>query len=121
MARAGGVRRPPYGEAVVLTSLVLNGWPEFDAWCAERSIDPVNLTYQRLLNLAYAAAVSQRDAEHKETFDEMLEQAARAGEDLLTGGAARRPVDRPPSWFGDEDDVDAETAALAARLAEGRL
>lgn len=85
-------------------------WSQFDAWCAERNIDPIALPYHRLLNLAYRAATSERDPEQRQEFDQMLAEANITYAQALAPG--NPDPDAPPAWW-DEDDYERETLRLA--------
>lgn len=47
----------------------------FDGWCASRGVDPLELPYDRFLNLIYHFAVRNASKEKKREFDSAISQA----------------------------------------------
>jgi hypothetical protein len=49
----GAGQRPPYWWIQRISTFVDANWIPFDGWCAARSVNPLTLSFPRLLNLAF--------------------------------------------------------------------
>ena len=96
MARRAGVW-PPYWTAGRLVGSVRADWPAFDGWAASRGIDPLDLPFDRLCNLAYAYLVRHADARQRRDIDSRLD---------------RPPSDADVEAHDERWDPDAELAAF---------
>jgi len=63
-------------------------WPLFDGWCASQNVDPLELPWDRCLNLVYYFATRNASKEKKQEFDAAMSKQVAA--DTLRNMAATR-------------------------------
>jgi hypothetical protein len=118
----------------------------FDGWCASQNVDPLELTWDRCLNLVYFFATRNASKEKKKEFDAAMSQqvtadtlrkmaltrkeALRAAEsDDDSQGVPEVPVQpqsrpnaklppRPPGW-GDSETATRQSLVVAQSLKVG--
>lgn len=86
------VRAAPYYAAFSLAGWAAANWNEFDGWCAAHGVDPLALTFDRLLNLVYWRMIQYADKEKRAAIDLLLASAP----------DAERDPDAPSWWVSDE-------------------
>lgn len=105
-------------------------WPYFDGWCASRNVEPMELPWDRWLNLVYYFATRNASTEDKEKFD--AEIAGKVSEwDLAKAkpaidaamSKAKTPEGKPqrkraprPAWYGDDKTNTFNSKAAVATL-----
>lgn len=121
-------------------------WPLFDGWCAARNVDPLELTWDRCLNLVYFFATHNATKEKKAEFDAAMAKQVTADtlrnmaltrknalratetaadalvvpqgtEELQSGRRAKLPP-RPAGW-GDDETIIRESLIAAQSLKVG--
>lgn len=115
----------------------------FDGWCASQNVDPLELTWDRCLNLVYFFATRNASKEKKQEFDaamskqvtaDTLRQMALTRKNALRGAETAAPVsgvptgtDEPnptrrsglpprPAGWGDDETVTRQTLLAAQSL-----
>jgi len=53
-------------------------WPLFDGWCASQNVDPLDLPWDRCLNLIYFFATRNASKEKKQEFDAAMTEQTTA-------------------------------------------
>jgi hypothetical protein len=53
-------------------------WPLFDGWCASQNVDPLDLPWDRCLNLIYYFATRNASKEKKQEFDAAMAEQTTA-------------------------------------------
>ena len=121
-------------------------WPLFDGWCASQNVDPLELPWDRCLNLVYFFATRNATKEKKQEFDAAMSKqvtadtlrkmavtrknALRATEtaeesprvpkgtgESKPGRAAKLPP-RPAGW-GDDETATRQSLIVAQSLKVG--
>lgn len=115
----------------------------FDGWCASQNVDPLELPWDRCLNLVYFFATRNASKEKKQEFDaamskqvtaDTLRQMALTRKNALKGAQTAAPIsgvpkgtDEPkstrnsklpprPAGWGDDETVTRQTLMAAQSL-----
>ena len=105
-------------------------WPTFDGWCASRNLDPLDLPWDRWLNLVYYFATRNMSTEDKTEFDGTIATQVTAWElakskPILEAvkSKAKDPAGKPerrrapkPAWYGDDKTNNFNSKAAMATL-----
>src|SRR5688572_3398233 len=107
-------------------------WPHFDGWCASRNVEPMELPWDRWLNLVYYFATRNMSSDDKKEFDDTIAKSVNEWElakakpaidaamakpkpELPTGKVERRRAPRP-AWYGDDKTNTFNSKAAVATL-----
>lgn len=80
MAHRGRFGKRAYAAAGFLANWATHDevWPLFDGWCASQNVDPLELPWDRCLNLVYFFATRNATKEKKQEFDAAMSQQVTA-------------------------------------------
>ena len=101
------VRTKPYPKVAILVELVTrdNEWQAFDGWAASNGVNPLDLSFSRLLNLIYFYIIRNRDEKGRKVVDDAIANAVSAwnkhnaeadmARSRIARGIARKDESRP--------------------------
>lgn len=105
-------------------------WPYFDGWCASRNVEPMDLPWDRWLNLVYYFATRNMSSEDKKELDDDIAKRvtewdlsrskpaidaamAKTNQPAEKSGRKRPPR---PAWYGDDKTNTFNSKAAVATL-----
>lgn len=94
-------------------------WPLFDGWCASQSVDPLELPWDRCLNLIYFFATRNATKEKKQEFDAAMSKQVTADtlrKMALTRKNAFKDAEKPESSSGVPAVPEASQSTRNAKL-----
>lgn len=105
-------------------------WPYFDGWCASRNVEPMDLPWDRWLNLVYYFATRNMSSEDKKELDDDIAKrvtewdlsrskpAIDAAMSKTNQPAEKSGRKRPPrpAWYGDDKTNTFNSKAAVATL-----
>lgn len=105
-------------------------WPIFDGWCASRNVEPMELPWDRWLNLVYYFATRNMSSDDKKEFDDTIAKCvnewdlakakpaidAAMSKPKSPGGKVERKRAPRPAWYGDDKTNTFNSKAAVATL-----
>lgn len=105
-------------------------WPYFDGWCASRNVEPMDLPWDRWLNLVYYFATRNMSADDKIEFDDSIAKQVTAwdlarskpaidaamSKAKIPEGKSERKRAPKPAWYGDDKTNTFNSKAAMATL-----
>lgn len=135
---SSGKRSDPQGIALAEQITAQNVWPAFDGWCASQNVEPLELPWERFINLGYFFIIRNMDKKRRDEFDRHLERQGHQvrirmesqeqavsheslDNDYVTDSVKerRKRLPTPPPGWGDGTD-SARSSFMAAQVLKVR-
>lgn len=100
-------------------------WHVFDAWCAERNVDPLALPMGRLVNLFERWLLLHLKEDDRKAYVEAIDGMRKRSERAAIVAEVEAVADGPaparvPSWWHGDEEAAATSMAAVAQLRRGK-